>query len=301
MNRLVLIILLIVFSSLNGFSQDTIYTVNDEVIISKIIEVLPQVVKYKKFDNPDGPLYTKNKSDIKKIVHEDGSLDVFNEQENKKKEKAGKRIRNQFVLHGGLTISSYKGDVESAIPRLGYVFGFSIEIPLDTGLRNYFDFTFLIDQKGSGFNDHTFDFLGRIYESIGISESLNYFSISESYKRYFGKRQLFFGRLGIYAGYLLSGEGDGNIRSVKSGNVIKSKTEIREQYSRYDIGGIIGLGVKIPLQKVNSRSDFIFDVRYNIGLFNINREISNPYFNNGKLFNSGFAIMVGIKFSFVKM
>ena len=46
-------------------APDTIIKRTDEKIISKITEVNPENVKYKRFDNQDGPVYTLPKSEIK--------------------------------------------------------------------------------------------------------------------------------------------------------------------------------------------------------------------------------------------
>lgn len=50
----------------------------------KIIEITPKVVKYKKCDKPDGPLYTINKYDLLFIRYNDGSKEIIKtEKENR--------------------------------------------------------------------------------------------------------------------------------------------------------------------------------------------------------------------------
>ena len=66
MKNLKLLILLF-FIGNTLFSQDTIVLVNQEKILSKIIEINVSNIKYKKSNNIDGPDYFESKSNIKLI------------------------------------------------------------------------------------------------------------------------------------------------------------------------------------------------------------------------------------------
>ena len=59
-------------------SQDYLYLLNSDTIKSKVLEVNENDVKYKDFENPDGPVYTINKSRIDKIIYQNGKVDYFN-------------------------------------------------------------------------------------------------------------------------------------------------------------------------------------------------------------------------------
>jgi len=61
------------------YSQDVITKKSGEDIQSKVLEVTTSEVKYKKFDNQTGPIFTILKSEILMIRYENGSKDVFNE------------------------------------------------------------------------------------------------------------------------------------------------------------------------------------------------------------------------------
>lgn len=58
--------------------QDTIYKKNNDNIAAKIIEIDTDDVKFKKWNNQDGPLYTELKSEIKSIKYANGMSDTFN-------------------------------------------------------------------------------------------------------------------------------------------------------------------------------------------------------------------------------
>lgn len=73
-----LILCSILFISTLGFSQDVI-TLNDgRTVSAKILELTPDLVKYKKMDNLEGPTYTVPVSDLVKIRYANGSEDTFN-------------------------------------------------------------------------------------------------------------------------------------------------------------------------------------------------------------------------------
>lgn len=60
-----------------SFSQDTILMANGERITALVNSVSTTEVEYKKFDNQTGPLYVKNKNEIKAIYYKNGTSDVF--------------------------------------------------------------------------------------------------------------------------------------------------------------------------------------------------------------------------------
>lgn len=60
-------------------AQDIIITKDAEKISAKVSDIEESVIKYKKFDNLDGPTYTMNKSEISSIIFENGSVEVFKE------------------------------------------------------------------------------------------------------------------------------------------------------------------------------------------------------------------------------
>jgi len=62
------------------FAQDNITLKNGEVVKSKVLEITTAEIKYKRFDNQEGPTYTLPKSEVVIINYENGSKDVFEEQ-----------------------------------------------------------------------------------------------------------------------------------------------------------------------------------------------------------------------------
>lgn len=58
-------------------AQDVIVKKDGSTILSKVLEVNPSDIKYKKFSNQNGPTYTIDKSEVMSINYENGEKDVF--------------------------------------------------------------------------------------------------------------------------------------------------------------------------------------------------------------------------------
>ena len=70
----IIIFLLLVISFIMN-AQDTIYFKDKSMISSKIIEIGITEIKYQKFENIMGPIYTVLKNDIKSIKYSTGEID----------------------------------------------------------------------------------------------------------------------------------------------------------------------------------------------------------------------------------
>ncbi|MCB0546794.1 MAG: outer membrane beta-barrel protein [Phaeodactylibacter sp.] len=62
-------------------AQDILFLKDGRWIEAKVLEIQPEVVKYKLFDFQDGPLYTVYKSEVRKIQYENGRVEWFVPQE----------------------------------------------------------------------------------------------------------------------------------------------------------------------------------------------------------------------------
>lgn len=81
MKKFILILMsLFLFTAVNA--QDVIFKKNGDEINAKVEEVGVYEVKYKKFDNQDGPLYTLLKTEIFMIKFANGTKEVFNNESN---------------------------------------------------------------------------------------------------------------------------------------------------------------------------------------------------------------------------
>lgn len=64
---------------INANAQDVIVKKDGSTILSKVLEVNPSDIKYKKFSNQNGPTYTINKSEVMAINYENGEKDLFDD------------------------------------------------------------------------------------------------------------------------------------------------------------------------------------------------------------------------------
>jgi hypothetical protein len=68
----------IIFGTLNlSKAQDIITKKIDGTITAKVLEVSKKEIKYKKFDNLDGPIFTIDIAEVSNIVYQNGTKDNF--------------------------------------------------------------------------------------------------------------------------------------------------------------------------------------------------------------------------------
>lgn len=77
MKKLVFTILTSIFTFSICYSQDIMTKKSGEDIQAKVLEVTTSEIKYKKFDNQDGPTYAMLKSDVLMIRFKNGTKDIF--------------------------------------------------------------------------------------------------------------------------------------------------------------------------------------------------------------------------------
>ncbi len=72
-----LLIVLTALLSLNAIADDVLITKNSQKINAKIEEVGLDFIKYRRSDNPTGPLYTIAKKEIVSVIYDNGTVEVF--------------------------------------------------------------------------------------------------------------------------------------------------------------------------------------------------------------------------------
>jgi len=76
MKKIILLFLISLFTT-QLFSQDKIYKLKGTVINAKVIEIGTDEIKYKLFENPDGPVYVVDKSTLNRIEFANGKVEKY--------------------------------------------------------------------------------------------------------------------------------------------------------------------------------------------------------------------------------
>jgi len=140
----------IIFTYLFVNAQDIIYKTDGTEIKAKIIEVNINDIKYKKYENPEGPLYTVNKSELFKIKFENGTQEVFNKSSSNSSNKKNSETVNStydvnwkkekpeynYKIKGFINISEIDliKSFANLIPDIATINGYQINEYFSTGI-----------------------------------------------------------------------------------------------------------------------------------------------------------------------
>ncbi len=78
MKKTILVLLAAVCGATTASAQDVIVKTDDAKIESKVVEISPDAVRYKRFSNPDGPTYVLPTAQILYIRYANGEVEHFN-------------------------------------------------------------------------------------------------------------------------------------------------------------------------------------------------------------------------------
>lgn len=77
-SRILVFSVICLFIASSVYAQDIVVTMDAKSIKAKVLEINDQEIKYKDFENPDGPIYVMKKSEINMIVYQNGKVETFN-------------------------------------------------------------------------------------------------------------------------------------------------------------------------------------------------------------------------------
>ncbi len=87
MGKILLSLALAAAFAIPSFAQDIVILKNGTSIDAKVLEVDDNSIRYKKFDNPEGPTYTEKKEAISEIRYKNGSKEIFNQEKSTSPDK----------------------------------------------------------------------------------------------------------------------------------------------------------------------------------------------------------------------
>jgi hypothetical protein len=108
---------------------DLLFLRNGQSLSVVILEITPEIVKYKDFDNPAGPVYSIYKSEVKQIILQNGKVETYTETPERNNppfnnpreyhsipedygqtgSTSQKQNRFRFGIKGGLNVSTFSG------------------------------------------------------------------------------------------------------------------------------------------------------------------------------------------------
>jgi len=115
----VIAITIFLAGSVTMYAQDIIIMKNGSDIQAIVQEIGIDDVRYKRFDNPNGPNYTLKKSEIFMIRYANGSKDVFNEVAT----PAPVQTQQQTTFNQQINSYNNNTDSQQQLPKLNYTFG----------------------------------------------------------------------------------------------------------------------------------------------------------------------------------
>lgn len=156
----IVLILIVLLPAFMCQAQDVLTRRNGEEVQVKVLEISPDAIKYKRFDNLEGPTITIAKYDVFMVRYENGTKEVFNQEFPAQVQGAAhaKSVYKQehLKLAGprvGFTVLSQKysdnmqeefgTDLNSFMTQFGWQFETRV-FTLDNGTSGLFEFVSLI-------------------------------------------------------------------------------------------------------------------------------------------------------------
>lgn len=124
------------------WAQDVIIKKNGDEMQAKVVEVGTAEIKFKKTDNPDGPVYSIARSEVFMIKYANGAKDVISASNDSPKEKhTTGPLKSYIAVSGGIGMpvgkfgTSNPDDSKSGFAKNGVDFNISYALPLGSVLR----------------------------------------------------------------------------------------------------------------------------------------------------------------------
>jgi hypothetical protein len=135
-----LLIVTVIFCANLVLAQDQLFMTDNTKLLVKITEIRPESIKYKQFDNLNGPSYVLSKNEVSLIIYENGNHEVIISNVPTNKETGGSNGKDQ-------TTSTYKIDSLSY-----YKYAQSISINFLNFANNEFAFIYQREFYKKSFN-----------------------------------------------------------------------------------------------------------------------------------------------------
>ena len=298
MKRLIILIPVFCIFISNAFSQDSIFMKDKSCVLAKVTEILPEYVKYKKFNNLDGPTYSTLKVEIDKIVYQNGTVDIFRSdedftQKNAKSQEKSKKLHG--ILLAGFSFSTIGADASYTENKRGAAVGIGVDIPFEKK-GNSIEVNLFFEEKGTEYSDIQQELDGELYTLSETVVLMDYATLSVMFKRFIGSKQLLHVKAGLYAGYRLSGDMKGKLIKMSDTTARYFNSGVDNYYTDFDAGANFGVGLNLPITKGQNPTHVIIEARYNLGISDIYKESMFDTSEKFREVNKNMLLVAGIRF-----
>ena len=273
----IFIIIILLLTATTASAQDIIFKWTGEEMQAIVVDISPGVIKYKKFDNINGPVYSIAREQVEKIIYENGKTIDFTKSERNiekhKQEKIFQPVKTSPTLgwHLGVGASNLYGDIEGNKIQIASAIGASFTLPV--GRRNTFLFEADILSLGCAFEDMDYiDFRDSSRVVItNAREDLGYISLVVMNRYFLNEKRNYFIEGGVYGSFLIEANMLGDAEITDSTGMITNgsfEDKLLEFYSSFDFGLAGGIGGRIPIDK-KGKWHISAGARFYYGLINI--------------------------------
>jgi len=299
-SRFTISFIILLFMATAAGAQDIIFKRTGEEIQAIVVDISPGVIKYRKFDQQQGPVFSIAREQVEKILYENGKTTTFEQNEITEKlslnEQKTKQTRPSptFGWHIGFGASDLYGDIAGSKIQLASTIGVSFTLPV--GRNNTFLLEADVLSLGCGFEDMDATLNdGTRLVITDANEDLGYIGLLIMDRFFFNAKRNYFIEGGTYGSFLVNASTAGNAEITDTSGVVTSgdfEDSLLDLYKSYDFGLALGFGGRIPLDK-KGKWHLTAGARFYYGLTNIT-DISLPgfeYYSESNIFG---LIFVGV-------
>lgn len=263
-------------------AQDIIVKKDGEEISAKILEIGLDNVKFKKYNNLEGPDYILPKYDIVFVKFENGTKEIFNQEKTSKSNE--EKIRKG--IHLGLHVAPGLGELSQANTAFGFSYKggmdiniyFNDYIGIKTGF-SYLDIGWKLEVPGYQYN-------GNIWVEVtsGYKGKITSFGVPFKLVVTSGKKFGIYMEFGLSAYFILSANYDGPDNTIYNNGFF-----ITNGNGKIDLNHEPVILTEESLIGINYRSSK--NLSFNLGVAN-NFSLTNNFPNN----NTSKTVFIGLQF-----
>lgn len=277
--RKLLLLSILSMSAFLAGAQDIIHQKDGEEIKAVVIDVSPGVIKYKKFEMRNGPVYSIARDQVVKITYQNGKIVDFTEEVESEipVEDISDEVispSSTFGWHIGIGASTIESELLRNKWQLASTIG--ADYSISVGSISSIMIGMEILSIGSGIDDYSMilitDQQDTIYDEISNwVKDMGYINLEIMYRQFINRGRNYFVSLGMYGSFLMNVQQEGDVISTFPDGAVLNWSfhdDLSSHYVDFDYGITMGLGGRIPLGE-SKKWHITLEGRFYYGLQNI--------------------------------